>query len=129
MSKSSFYRYAYRCINAINECDALAYKYHLSQFRIRIEMCFGRFVSKWRILKTPLCVKLRNATRIIYACTRLHNYCINEGDTGTLPPSCPSFHHLLTKVGTAVPNFFSSSPLFAKDLVKSPIDSDMFSIK
>jgi len=58
-----------------------AYNYHLSQVRIRIEMCFGRFVSKWRILKNPLCVKLRNATRIIYACTRLHNYCINEGDT------------------------------------------------
>ena len=56
------------------------YNYYLSQLRIRIEMCFGRFVSKWRILKTPLCVKVKNATKIIYCCTRLHNYCINEGD-------------------------------------------------
>ena len=60
-----------------------AYNFYVSQVRIRIEMCFGRLVSKWRILKTPLCVKLKNATRIIYACTRLHNYCINEGDTVT----------------------------------------------
>ena len=57
-----------------------AYNYHLSQLRIRIEMCFGRLVSKWRILKAPLCVKMKNATRIIYCCTRLHNFCINEGD-------------------------------------------------
>ena len=28
----------------------------------------------------PLCLKLRNATRIIYAWTRLHNYYIDEGD-------------------------------------------------
>jgi len=27
MSKTSFYLYACRCINAINECDALAYKF------------------------------------------------------------------------------------------------------
>ena len=46
-----------------------SYNCHMSQLRIRIEMCFGRFVSKWRI-----------ATRIIYCCTRFHNYCINEGD-------------------------------------------------
>ena len=57
-----------------------AYNYHLSQLRIRIEMCFGRLVSKWRIFKSPLCVNITNATRIIYCCTRLHNYCINEGD-------------------------------------------------
>ena len=23
---------------------------------------------------------MKNATRIVYCCTRLHNYCINEGD-------------------------------------------------
>ena len=28
-------------------------------------------------------MKLKNATRIIYACTRLHNFYINEGDTVT----------------------------------------------
>ena len=42
-----------------------AYNYHLSQLRIRIEMCFGRLVSKWRIFKSPLCVNVNNATRII----------------------------------------------------------------
>ena len=56
------------------------YNFHLSQVRIHIEMAFGRLVSKSRILKTPLSVKMKNATRIIYCCTRLHNYCINKGD-------------------------------------------------
>ena len=56
------------------------FTFHLSQLRIRIEMAFGRLVSKWRIFKSPLCVALKNATRIIYCCTRLHNFCINEGD-------------------------------------------------
>ena len=58
------------------------YNYHLSQLRIRIEMCFGRLVSKWRILKAPLCVKVKMLLvgRIIYCCTRQHNFCINEGD-------------------------------------------------
>ena len=57
-----------------------AYNFHLSQLRIRIEMTFGRFVSKWRILKAPLGVAVKNTTRIIYCCTRLHNFCIDEGD-------------------------------------------------
>ena len=30
MSKTSFYTYAYRCIRAINECEALAYKFPTS---------------------------------------------------------------------------------------------------
>ena len=54
-----------------------AYNYHLSQLRIRIEICFGILVSEWRIFKTPLCVNVTNATRMIYCCIRLH---INEGD-------------------------------------------------
>jgi len=48
--------------------------------RIRIEMAFGRLVSKWRVLKSPLNVALKNATRMIYYGTILHNFCINEGD-------------------------------------------------
>ena len=66
----------------VEKTDSLkdTYNFHLSQVRIRIEMAFGRLVSKWRIFKSPLSVKMKNATRIIYCCTRLHNYCINEGD-------------------------------------------------
>ena len=30
MNKTSFYIYAYRCIRAINECEALAYKFPTS---------------------------------------------------------------------------------------------------
>jgi len=57
-----------------------SYNYYLSQMRFRIEMAFDRLVSKWGILKSPLNVALKNATRITYCCTILHNFCINEGD-------------------------------------------------
>ena len=43
-------------------------------------MAFGRLESKWRIFIFPLSVNMKNATRIIYCCTCLHNYCSNEGD-------------------------------------------------
>ena len=36
--------------------------------------------TKWRILKRPLQVKLRNVDTIFLCITRLHNFCINEGD-------------------------------------------------
>ena len=62
------------------------YNFHLSQVMIHIEMAFGRLLSKWRIFKSPLSVKMKNATRIIYCCTGLHNYCIsNEGDVVPQP--------------------------------------------
>eukprot|EP00644_Phytophthora_capsici_P019370 jgi/Phyca11/133397/e_gw1.442.3.1 len=54
------------------------YNFYLSQCRIRIEMAFGLLVNKWRILKKPLCVRLKNAPHIIHACMRLHNFCINQ---------------------------------------------------
>ena len=60
--------------------DKDCYNFYLSQMRIRIEMAFGRLVSKWRVLKSPLNVALKNATRMIYCCTILHNFCISEGD-------------------------------------------------
>ena len=40
-------------------------------------MAFGRLVSKWRILKSPLSVKMKNTTRMVYGCTHLHIHCIN----------------------------------------------------
>jgi len=54
------------------------FNFYLSQMRIRIEMSFGIMVTKWRILRSPLCVKLSNVPRLINAIARLHNYCIIE---------------------------------------------------
>jgi len=68
-----------------------SYNYYLSQMRIRIEMALGRLVSKWKVLKLPLNVALKNTTRMIYCCTILHNFCINEGDiVPGLQPGDPS---------------------------------------
>ena len=57
------------------------FNFYLSQCRIRVEMTFGRLVAKWRILKKPLMCCMENNMRIISACTRLHNFCIDQGDT------------------------------------------------
>ena len=54
--------------------------FFVSQCRIRIEMAFERLVDKWRIPKTPLCVRLKNAGKAFRACALLHNHCINEGE-------------------------------------------------
>eukprot|EP00644_Phytophthora_capsici_P000423 jgi/Phyca11/100084/e_gw1.4.749.1 len=56
------------------------YNFFLSQCRIRVEMAFGLLVNKWRILKVPLCVSLRNVPKVIHACMRLHNFCIDQHD-------------------------------------------------
>lgn len=54
------------------------FNFYLSQMRIRIEMAFGLMVTKWRILRAPLCVKLCNIPHLITAIARLHNFCICE---------------------------------------------------
>ena len=41
--------------------------FFVSQCRIGIEMAFGRLVNKWRILKTPLHVRLKNAGEVFMA--------------------------------------------------------------
>ena len=60
-----------------------AYNYYLSQVRMRIEMSFGRLVNKFRIFKSPLQCSLKNAPRLFLCATRLHNFCINEGQVVT----------------------------------------------
>ena len=57
-------------------CDA--YNYYLSQLRIRIEMSFGIMTNKWRILKKPLEVDIKNVRRVVMSICRLHNYVISS---------------------------------------------------
>ena len=52
------------------------YCYYLSQYRIRIEMAFGRLTTKWRILRRTLNYSNAKNAKIICACTKLHNFCI-----------------------------------------------------
>ena len=48
-----------------------AYKYYLSQVRMRIEMSFGRLVNKFRIFKSPLQCGLKSAPRLFLCATKL----------------------------------------------------------
>jgi hypothetical protein len=54
------------------------FNFYLSQLCIRIEMAFGLLVTKWRILHTPINVKLKNLKKLLGAICRLHNFCIDN---------------------------------------------------
>ena len=62
-----------------NDARKDAYNFYLSQLRIRIEQTFGFMTTKWRILRNPLQVRLKNVGKVFMCITRLHNFCINEG--------------------------------------------------
>ena len=62
------------------------YNYFLSQLRIRVEQTFARFTGKFRIFKKPLDVNLKNATKIILACARLHNFIIDNDQVDDYEP-------------------------------------------
>lgn len=57
--------------------DRDAYNFHISQLRIRIEMAFGRLVSKFGILRSKMKCSLKTTTRVLMVCARLHNYIID----------------------------------------------------
>jgi hypothetical protein len=63
-----------------NKKESIKYTYNIciSQLGIRTEMAFGLLTTKWRILKSPLHVKVDNIGTEIMAITRLHTYCMNE---------------------------------------------------
>ena len=65
------------------------FNFYASQCRIRIEMAFGLMVQKWGILKKPLTCKLTNVWKVVVAIAKLHNFCINERLSRSLPP-CPN---------------------------------------
>lgn len=52
----------------------------LSQLRVRIENAFALLVGRWGIFWRPLRVQLKNQPKLIYAISKLHNFCIDEGD-------------------------------------------------
>ena len=56
-----------------------SYNFHLSQLRIRVEICFGRLTTKWQIFRSKLL--LAHGTpkncQIVRVGAALHNYVIN----------------------------------------------------
>jgi hypothetical protein len=65
-------------VQIADRTDRSNYNFFVSQLRIRIEMAFGLLVNKWRILKRPLNVRVRNCQPVVEACMRLHNFCIDQ---------------------------------------------------
>jgi hypothetical protein len=56
------------------------FNFYLSQVRMRIEMAFGLMTQKWQILKKPLRTKLRMSGELFMCITRIHNFCITNGE-------------------------------------------------
>lgn len=57
--------------------DRDKYNFFISQLRIRVEMAFGLLVNKWRILKSPLLVRLKMCYLVIVTCMKLHNFTVD----------------------------------------------------
>ncbi len=51
----------------------IAFNFYLSQLRIRIEMAFGRLMTKWRRLWTALHFAPAKNAKIFCVCTKLQN--------------------------------------------------------
>ena len=53
------------------------YNFYFSQLKIRVEMCFGRLTTKWRIFCSNLDLSSQVNSKIICVGIKLHNYVIN----------------------------------------------------
>jgi DDE superfamily endonuclease len=64
------------------------YNFFHSQLRINIECAFGMLVHRWGILRKaiPMNISLVKTTSLVMACTKLHNFCINENDIEIVRP-------------------------------------------
>jgi len=59
-----------------------SFNFFVSQLRIKIEQAFGLMVTKWRILKKPLEVGLKNVPLVVHTIMRLHNFCVSSRENG-----------------------------------------------
>jgi len=57
-----------------------SFNFYLSQLILHIEQTFGLMTGKWRIIRQPLQMSLKNVGKIFMCITRPHNFCINEGN-------------------------------------------------
>jgi len=60
-----------------------AFNFYLSSLRIHVERAFGMLVAHWRILKVGLEFSVERDTRIICLAMKIHNFCVENGETPT----------------------------------------------
>ena len=53
--------------------------------RIQIECAWGELILRWGILQMPLKFELNFAAAILFACTRLHNFCVERREKLSSP--------------------------------------------
>ena len=58
------------------------FNFFQSQLRITVERSFGLLVCRWGILWKPLRCSLKKAPKIVEVCIRLHNFCLDHGESG-----------------------------------------------
>jgi len=73
--------------------DFDTFNYFLSQLRIRIEMAFGLFTTKWRVVRRHLETKLTNSSKVLEACARLHNFVIDQDSDDDFDEDDESNHY------------------------------------
>ena len=54
------------------------FNYEQSQMRMNIECAFGELIRRWGIFWRALEMKFDRRAKVIGACIRLHNFCIDE---------------------------------------------------
>jgi hypothetical protein len=78
-----------------------AYNFYLSQIRITIERAFGILVHRWGILRRPMSMSIRKVPAIVICLMRLHNFCINYGDSRCTPaPRSRDERHIRRRAAT-----------------------------
>lgn len=72
----------YHGVQRDNEANQV-FNFYLSQLRIRIEMAFGLLTTKWRILRDPILVDVKDGSlaKIVETCAILHNFVITHDGT------------------------------------------------
>jgi len=80
---------AYECRNwlitpyARSQCNDKEkyFNFFLSSHRVHIEQAFGHLVARWRVLNGGLEFSLSRNIRVVCACMKLHNLCIEQGES------------------------------------------------
>jgi hypothetical protein len=109
--------------NAAND----TFNFYQSQVRIRIEMAFGRLVTKWRILRSPMTLNLPNTSLLLEALAVLHNYCIDSDLSDRSADTSPAaIRELIDPLEEDDPQGMGYTPVIAEDSDLMNIDGTSF---